>query len=180
MPVHRNEPSLPFMRLHQEIDRIFEDAFRGRNFSMPLLLGSSHENFGGNLPMLRPAVNIAENEKQYTVTVEIPGIEEKDIQIQLDDDTLIIQGEKKQEQEHKDANFHRIERSFGSFQRVLTLPQDVDPDSVNAHFKNGILTISVNRVPEKAPKHPRRIEIAGPSSSTSENTSTKTAESPTT
>lgn len=156
-PMQRMEHNMPFMRLHQEIDRLFDDAFRGLNFPVASLFG--REEPGGNMQVLRPAVDIAEHDTQYIVTIEVPGIDEKDIQVQLDDDALIIQGEKKIESERRDANFHRVERSFGSFQRVLTLPVDADAESINASFRNGVLTLTIDRIPEKAPKQPRYIPI---------------------
>lgn len=159
--VQRMEQNLPFMRLHQEIDRLFDDAFRGLNFPVAALFG--HDESGGNMQVLRPAVDIAEHDTQYTITIEVPGIDENDIQVQVDDDALIIQGEKKLESERRDANFHRVERSFGSFQRVLTLPVDADAESINASFKNGVLTLTIDRIAEKAPKQPRLIPIGGSS-----------------
>ena len=82
--------------------------------------------------MLRPVVDIAEKDRLYEITAEIPGVDEKDIHLDLDleGDTLIIRGEKQQSQEQKNDNYHRIERSYGSFQRVLTLPEDAKPDSL--------------------------------------------------
>jgi HSP20 family protein len=88
--------------------------------------------------MLRPVVDIAEKDRLYEITAEIPGVDEKDTHLDLDldldldleGDTLIIRGEKQQSQEQKNDNYHRIERSYGSFQRVLTLPEDAKPDSL--------------------------------------------------
>ena len=110
-------PSLdPLLQLHREVDRLFDDAFRGFGGRWPrLTLPTVASEWRG---LLRPALDIQESDKQYRITLEVPGVEEKDIQLTLDDDVLWIRGEKRQEQEHKDGQFHRVERSYGSFQRA--------------------------------------------------------------
>lgn len=145
-------------RLHQEMDRLFENAFRDfrlpSDFSLPSVkLGHLFDN------VLRPKVDVASTDKEYTVTVEIPGVDENDVKLELTQDgTLTIEGEKRQEKEQKDKNFHRVERSYGSFQRTLSLPEDADHESLNASFKNGVLTITCARkTVAEAPT--RRIEI---------------------
>jgi HSP20 family protein len=146
----------PIARLHTEIDRLFEDTFRGLNFGMPSLFERAGlSEMGG---MLKPVVDIAENDKNYVITVEVPGVDEKDIQVSQELDVLTIRGEKNLEQEHKDDNFHRVERSYGTFQRVLTLPVDADADSVKATFKNGVLTLTIDKQPEMQ-RQGRKIEI---------------------
>lgn len=146
----------PFMRLQNEIDRLFEDTFRAPGFP-----GLSHRALteGGDM-MLRPSVDIAENRKDYTVTAEIPGVDEDDVKLELMGDTLIISGEKKQEKETEEDNMHRIERSYGSFRRTLSLPEDVDLDNIDARFDKGVLTVTLPRkeVAEKMPEK-RKIEV---------------------
>ncbi len=90
-----------------------------------------------------PAVNIAENENEITVTAEIPGMEKNDLDVSLTGDMLTIKGEKKVEHEEKSDNFHRFERSYGSFSRSLSLPCDVQHDKVDARYKNGVLTLKL-------------------------------------
>ncbi len=120
----------PISELHSQIDRIFNEAF-----------GSNESKI-----LLRPKLDIASTDKEYILNLEVPGVEEKDISIELSNDhVLAIKGIKKQEKEEKNKNFHRIERSYGSFERILHLPEDVEKDQVHASFKNGVLTITCNR-----------------------------------
>ncbi|STX57145.1 molecular chaperone (small heat shock protein) [Klebsiella variicola] len=85
----------------------------------------------------------------------------KDIQITLDNDVLMVRGEKRQEQEKKEGGFHRVERSYGSFQRALNLPDDANQDSIKASFKNGVLTVTIDKREVSAPKQGRSIPING-------------------
>lgn len=133
----------PLQHFHHEIDRIFDQAFRGFGLSplgydRPFLPRLSDG-------LLKPTLDLGATDKEYTVTVEIPGVEEKDIKLEIVNDTLTIRGEKKQEKEEKDKNYYRMERSFGSFQRVLSLPNDADQDGVQATFKKGVLTVTMPR-----------------------------------
>lgn len=153
-------------QLHQQIDRMFDNMVRG--FGLPSLsswgLGGFESPFFtagtmGQNGVMRPKVDIAANAKEYTVTVEVPGVEEKDVKLELSaDGTLMIRGEKKQEKEEKESNFYRVERSYGSFQRVLSLPQDVEREQISAAFKQGVLTITLPRKAE-AQTESRNIEI---------------------
>ncbi len=133
----------PLLQLHREMDRLFDEAFRGFGLSWPRLA------WPGVTPawqgLLRPSLDIQETDKQYRISLEVPGVEEKDIQLTLEDDVLYIRGEKRQEEERKDAQYHRIERSYGSFQRALNLPADADQDAIKASFKNGVLTITIDK-----------------------------------
>jgi len=146
----------PLARFHQEVDRLFDQAFRGFDLSP----------FGFNRPLgsrmsdgiLRPTLDLGATDQSYTVSVEVPGVDEKDVKVEIANDTLTIRGEKKQETEEKDKNYYRMERSYGSFQRVLSLPEDVDQKGVAATFKNGVLTITMPR--EVAPQaHVKQIQI---------------------
>lgn len=161
LPVQRYDlqesggPVSPILQLYREIDRLFDDAFRGSGFpalAMPRL----PSEWPG---MLKPALDIQETDKQYKISLEVPGVEEKDIQITLDDDVLVVRGEKRQEQEKDEGGFHRVERSYGSFQRALNLPDDADQDSIKAVFKNGVLTITMDKRETSAPVHGRSIPI---------------------
>ena len=88
----------------------------------------------------------------------MPGVDEKDVKVEIANDTLTIRGEKKQEKEENHKNYYRMERSYGSFQRVLSLPEDADQEGVSATFKNGVLTVTMPR--KAAPQaNVRRIEI---------------------
>jgi len=161
VPVRRAEQSYPdpLVRLHREFDRLFEEAFR--SFGMPALPAL---DMGRTMPvsaagtLLKPSLDISETEKEYAITVEVPGVDEKDLHLELVDGTLTITGEKKLEKEEKKKNFYRMERAYGSFRRVLSLPGDADEDGVEASFKNGVLTIRLARK-NVAKKDVKRIEI---------------------
>ncbi len=86
-----------------------------------------------------------ESDKEYTITMEVPGVEEENVNLELANRTLTIRGDKKKETTEENKNFHCIERSYGSFQRVLSLPNDAEEDGIEATFKNGVLTITLPR-----------------------------------
>ncbi|MFZ5759936.1 MAG: Hsp20/alpha crystallin family protein [Thermodesulfobacteriota bacterium] len=147
-----NEESIrhQLIEIHQEMDSLFDHMLRGFApfFSTPIAAAT----------LIKPQVDISATEKEYTVSAEIPGVEEKDIAIEVNDSLLTIRGEKRQDKEEKETNYYRIERFYGAFQRILSLPEDGDTDAIRAHFKNGVLTISI---PRKAQKKSavRQIEI---------------------
>ncbi len=95
-----------------------------------------------------PAINLIETGNEYRLTAELPGIDPKDVEITLNKDTLTIKGEKKHELEDKGSNYYRMERSYGTFRRTIALPEEVDPDKVEATFKHGVLTITLPKRPE--------------------------------
>jgi len=146
----------PLQQLHSEMDKLFDQAFKG--------FGVHPFGFGRVAPaeLFKPTLDLSASEKQYTVNVEIPGVDEKDIQLEIADDTLVIKGEKKQESESKDNSFYRIERSYGSFRRMLSLPEDADRENVSAAFKKGVLTVTIPRKPTQK-TDVRRVEIKGAS-----------------
>ncbi len=130
------------VQLHREVDRLFENAFRGFG------LGPLRSDFFSPLTgegLLKPRVDIGAADKEYSITVEVPGVSEKDVKVEISGNTMTIRGEKKQEKEEKDKNFYRVERSYGSFQRVLSLPEDADQEDVKATFNKGVLTIKMPR-----------------------------------
>ena len=143
LPITRENP---LGRLHQEIDQLFDNFFRGSWLSP--FRQNDQTGMGG---MMLPKVDIAEGKKQYTITVEVPGVEEKDIDLTISDGTLTIRGEKRHEEENHDRQYHRVERSYGAFQRVLSLPDDSKEDAVEANFKNGILTLTVPKTTNSKP-----------------------------
>ena len=164
VPIRRDKPDMraghsdlsPIAYFHHEIDRMFDNFFSAwPTFQMdrgyePVMAGS----------MLKPTLDLSATDKEYAITVEIPGVDEKDVQLELLNDTLTIRGEKKQEKEEKDKNYYRMERSYGSFQRVLSLPDDADQDSIKAKFKKGVLKVTMHR---KVQPHPevKHIEVRG-------------------
>jgi HSP20 family protein len=148
----------PLLQLHREVDRLFDEAFAGFGLSLPRLTlpGASASAWQ---TVLRPSLDIQETDKQYRITLEVPGADEKDIQLTLEDDELWIRGEKRQETEQNDGQYHLVERSYGSFQRVLNLPADADRESIEAKFKNGVLTITMNKREQAAASKGRTIAI---------------------
>ncbi len=102
--------------------------------------------------LIAPALDISEDKGSLRVTAELPGMDKKDIAIEVKEGILTIRGEKKMEEESKDRNFHRIERRYGSFYRALALPETVDTARVEASFKNGVLTLSLPKREESKPK----------------------------
>ena len=140
---NRSVSMFPSHTVFEEIDRLLENAFHGFGLS-PFGEGRKMlEGISGNI--LKPRLDLGATEKEYTISVEIPGVNEKDVQLEITNDTLTISGEKKQETEEKNKNYYRLERSYGSFQRVLSLPEDADQDGVKALFKKGILTVTIHR-----------------------------------
>jgi HSP20 family protein len=103
-----------------------------------------------------PAVDIFETEKELVLSAEIPGIDEKDIEIKVEDNTLSLKGERKFEKETKEENYHRIERSYGSFYRAFTLPNSIDPEKIQATHENGVLKITM---PKREEIQPRKVKI---------------------
>ena len=103
-----------------------------------------------------PALNVSEDEKNITVEAELPGMESKDIDISLQNNMLVLQGEKRFEDEKKEGNYHRIERSYGSFSRTIPLSSSVDEDKVKASFKKGVLTVTL---PKQGVEQGKKISI---------------------
>jgi HSP20 family protein len=134
----------PFAGLHRELDRMLEDFGRFPSFG-------SLETKG-----LMPATDVVETDKEIEITAELPGLEEKDVQIDLSDNVLTIRGEKKAEKEEKDKNYRLVERSYGSFYRSLELPAGVDANAVKATIANGVLKVTV---PKPAPAQAKKIEV---------------------
>lgn len=162
VPVLRSGPAYhdPLARFHQDFDRLFEDTFR--RFGLPALPGLEMERTFPSVAadvLLKPSLDVAETDDEYTITVEVPGVEEKDLRLELADNTLTITGEKKLEREKKEQNYYRMERSYGSFQRLLSLPDDADQDSIEARFKNGVLTIRLARKTAAKSEEVKQIEI---------------------
>jgi len=148
VPVARTDaPGLPMTRLHQEMDRLFESFLR--SWGMPVLpdLGTNSSRWMSQ-SLLRPSVDISENKDRYTIRVELPGVEKESLSLSVDDDTLVISGEKHQQKEESEGGYHCVESSYGSFRRLLSLPEDADQEKLDAKFKNGVLTITLPRLPQ--------------------------------
>lgn len=140
----------PFLSLHREVNRLFDDVFRGFGGSLPSFGRGSAFGVGW------PSVEISDTGKSLTVTAEVPGLEEKDVEVLLNDGVLTIQGEKRAETEDNDMQFS--ERYYGRFERRIPLGVEIDQDHVEARFKNGVLTVTLPKS-EKAQAQVKRIAI---------------------
>jgi HSP20 family protein len=105
-----------------------------------------------------PRVNLAETDKAYEVTAEIPGLKPEDIHVELERDMLTISGERKEEEEEKGKTFHRVERRYGTFRRAMTLPDAAVAEKVNAEYKDGVLKVVVPKAKEA---RPTKVKVAG-------------------
>jgi HSP20 family protein len=150
----------PLEGLHREVDRLFED-FGRTSWRWPL-----RRRFFGVEPFWRgevswgtlPAVDVAEDDKAYEITAELPGMEEKDIALTVSGDTLSITGEKSDEKEEQKKDYYLSERRYGSFERSFRLPDGVDADKIEATFKKGVLTVTLPKRPE-AQKPEKKITV---------------------
>jgi HSP20 family protein len=116
----------------------------------PFGRGWAREVFGGR--GVAPAVNVTENDAAYVVTAELPGCKREDVSVEIDDRTLTLRGEKRDEREEKKEKRHYVERSYGSFTRSFTLPADAKADDVKATFSEGVLTITIAKAPTSKPR----------------------------
>ena len=143
----RGEDS-PFLSLHRNMNRLFDDMFRDFGRQPFGLAQSSMANW--------PSVEITETDNEVRVTAEMSGMDEKDVEVLMDDGVLVLRGEKRSEHEDKDRRFS--ERYYGRFDRRIPLGHDIDQDKINAQFKNGLLTITLPRTAE-AETRIKRIAI---------------------
>ena len=127
--------------LHRSIDRLFADAWNGN--LAPSLLSEAWTT-----GKITPNLDVVDDEKAFRVSVELPGMTDKDVAVTVDDRTLTIRGEKKEEREKKDKDVFRRERAYGSFRRTIELPSDVDTAKIEAKFKDGVLTIDLPKTRE--------------------------------
>jgi HSP20 family protein len=105
-----------------------------------------------------PAIDVKENENEYTIVAELPGMNKDDVKISVTDNIVTIRGEKKAEVEERSDNWHQVERTYGAFERSFTLGTSVDPNGVKARFENGVLTVAL---PKSQEARPREIRIEG-------------------
>jgi HSP20 family protein len=146
--IHRGPDPHPFLALHREMNRMFDDVFRGFDLA-PFGSAGAFDGIGW------PQIDIDETNKEIRVTAELPGLDEKDVSLEIANGVLSISGEKKSESEDQDRRFS--ERYYGRFERRIPL-EDVDEDKATASFKNGVLTVTVPKSSE-ARNSVRRIEI---------------------
>jgi HSP20 family protein len=140
----------PLNRLRDEIDQLFEDF----SFARP-----SRSAFPFTAPAaLSPAMELAAKDGGYELSVELPGLDEKDIDIEFADGILTVSGEKREESEKKDNGYLLSERRYGSFRRQLTLPSDVDPETIAATFEQGVLKLAMKK-DKQAEVRAKKIKI---------------------
>jgi len=142
----RWEPFREFSPMEDRLNRFFRQSFNPVSPEEALTTTS-----------LAPPVDIYEDEHKIALKIEVPGIDEKDIDVRIEGNTLTVQGERKLEKEEKEENFRRVERCYGSFTRSFTLPGSVDPGQVSADYDKGVLKISL---PKKAEAKPKQIKVS--------------------
>ena len=146
MALVRWDSSRELSSLQSEMNRLFQSFF-----DTPAAGGN-----GGNLRRWHPAMDLVETEDHFLLRADLPGMTEGDVNIEVEDRTLTLSGERKAEHEDKKEGFYRMERSFGQFRRSLTLPEGVDADGIAASFDKGVLEV---RIPKPEERKPRRVAI---------------------
>jgi len=148
MAIIRWDPFRDLVTLRDRMNRLFEDVS-----------GPGSEGKDVMASAWAPSVDIYENENEVVLAAEIPGVDEKDVEIKVEDNNLTLRGERKFEKETREENYHRIERSYGSFFRSFALPSYIDQDRIEAEHENGVLRI---RMPKRAELRPRKVKILKP------------------
>jgi HSP20 family protein len=150
----------PFEGLRREVDRLFEDfGFSRTKWRLPFQRSAFNvEPLWREFSVAGPAVDIVEKDNAYEITADLPGIDEKNVDVQVSNGNLTIKGEKLEEKEEKKKNYHLQERHYGSFERTFGIPDGVDADKIEASFKKGVLTITLPKKAE-AQKPAKKIEV---------------------
>lgn len=124
------------MPLRERMNTLFDDFFKDFHSMSPWYSSFEKSEF-------IPSIDVSENEKEVQINAELPGMTDKDIEVHLQNNTLVLKGEKKQEQEKKEKDYHHIERRYGSFYRSIPMPEEVETEKIEANFKNGVLNIRI-------------------------------------
>jgi len=141
MAIIRWDPFRDIITLREKMNRLFEDAVTARGEEKDMISST-----------WTPSVDIFETENALILTAEVPGVDENNIEIKIEDNTLSLKGDRIFEKETSEENYHRIERSYGSFYRSFTLPRNVDQEKIKAEHDNGVLRITMPKKPESKPK----------------------------
>ena len=144
--------------LRNEIDRLFEDFDPGSPFPFRRALREIEPLWRGEMTWTAPAVDMVENEKEYELTAELPGLDEKNIELKVSNGMMTIKGEKQEQKEEKKKDYFLSERRFGSFERTFRLPEGVETDKIAATIKKGVLTVTLPKTVE-AQKPEKKIEV---------------------
>lgn len=142
MAIVKWDPFRDIITLRERMDRMFEDSLS--RFRMPE---------EATMPTFwSPSVDIYETDENIVLKAELPGVDKKEVSVEVKDNTLVLKGERKREKEVKEENYHRVERSFGTFMRSFSLPVSVKQDQVKAKFKDGVLEVTLPKAEEAKPK----------------------------
>ncbi|HUJ80754.1 MAG TPA: Hsp20/alpha crystallin family protein [Candidatus Acidoferrales bacterium] len=141
--VIRWEPFRNVNSLQEQFSRLFDTSFPGRSSE-------------SDLTTWAPAVDIQETENELVLKADLPGIEEKDIDVRIENNTLTIRGERKFEKQVNEDNYLRVERSYGSFSRSFSLPNTINTEAIHAEYKNGVLTV---QMPKRAESKPKQVKV---------------------
>jgi len=151
-PVARRREEEPLWSLHREMNRVFEDFARG--FDLAPWAGSS-----GDVWSFDPSLDVSETDEEIRVTADLPGLEEKDIELNVSNGMLTLRGEKRAEREDRKGEVsHRLERTYGAFRRTIPLPCEVDVDKAEAKFKRGVLSVTLPKT-ASAKSNVRHIDV---------------------
>jgi HSP20 family protein len=140
----------PFMSLNRDINRLFDDFLRPSTLPTPADAAVA-------TALITPQINVSETDTEIRVTVELPGVDLDDLEVDVADDMLVIRGDKRLERNNDDENYHFVERAYGAFQRTVQLPFAADPDQVQASFDNGVLSITIPKSDQQQRTH--RIDV---------------------
>jgi HSP20 family protein len=155
VPVHKEGDVFGLSPSFQNIEAEFDHLL---DLVKSSFKGESSNDLAFTNDWLKPSLDIASDEKEYSVNIELPGIDKSDIIIEYVNNTLKVKGEKHREKEVQNKDFYRIERSYGSFQRVLDLPEDSDAENITSEYKDGVLSVTIPR--KSLPKaDAKKIEI---------------------
>lgn len=141
--IDRWDPFRNLSSLQEQVNRLFETSYRGRNDNSALTTWA-------------PAVDIYETENELVLKADLPDVNEQDLDIQIENNMLTIRGERKFDHEVKEDNYLRIERTYGAFSRSFSLPNTVNPEAIKAEYKNGVLRVEL---PKRAESKPRQVKV---------------------
>jgi HSP20 family protein len=147
MAIIRWEPVRELQGIQQEMNRLFGAAFDSQTGSPTTAAGARS---------WIPAMDLVEEDEEFVLRADLPGVQEEDVNVELQDNVLTISGERKSESQRRSEGYYRVERAIGTFSRSLTLPEGIDPESINASLNNGVLEV---RVPKPEERKPRRVAI---------------------